>query len=96
MYPDRQNFMVQPPAALGDILEGQFRPGHFMGVCTVVLKLSSIVQPSAAAFGRKDYQQLLVMRNMVRRFSLPVKIIRGDTVRDASGLALSSRNCYLN
>jgi pantoate--beta-alanine ligase len=96
MYPHGEAFNVQPPAALGDILEGHFRPGFFTGVCTVVLKLFNIVQPSAAVFGRKDYQQLLLVRNMVRRLSLPVEIMHGATVRDASGLALSSRNGYLN
>ena len=96
MYPHGQDFTVQPPAVLGDILEGHFRPGFFGGVCTVVLKLFNIVQPSAAVFGRKDYQQLLLIRHMVRRLSLPVEIIRGETIRDASGLALSSRNGYLN
>ena len=96
IYPDAQEFKVQPPAALAEILEGGVRPGFFPGVCTVVLKLFNIVRPNAAVFGKKDYQQLLVVSNMVRPFNLPVEIIAGETVRETSGLALSSRNGYLN
>jgi len=96
IYPEAQNFKVQPPAALAEILEGGVRPGFFTGVCTVVLKLFNIVRPNAAVFGKKDYQQLLVVSNMVRQFNLPIEIIAGETVREASGLALSSRNGYLN
>lgn len=95
MYPEPQNFQVQPPADLGGILEGEFRPGFFGGVSTVVLKLFSCVQPSVAVFGKKDYQQLMVVRNMCRQFQLPVNILAHETVRDADGLALSSRNMYL-
>jgi pantoate--beta-alanine ligase len=95
MYPEPQECKVHPPATLGDILEGSSRPGFFVGVSTVVLKLFSIVQPSAAVFGKKDYQQLLVIKNMVRQFALPIEIVAGETVREASGLALSSRNVYL-
>jgi pantoate--beta-alanine ligase len=95
MYPEPQECTVNPPATLGDILEGSSRPGFFTGVGTVVLKLFNIVQPSAAVFGKKDYQQLLVIKNMVRQFALPIEIVPGETVRDASGLALSSRNGYL-
>jgi len=95
MYPQPQEFKVHPPAALGDILEGRSRPGFFVGVSTVVLKLFSIVQPSVAVFGKKDYQQLLVITSMVAQFALPIEIVAGETVRDASGLALSSRNGYL-
>jgi pantoate--beta-alanine ligase len=87
---------VRPPAQFTDILEGQVRPGFFTGVCTIVLKLFNIVQPDAAVFGKKDYQQLLVVRSMVRQLALPVEMVAGETVRDASGLALSSRNGYLN
>jgi pantoate--beta-alanine ligase len=95
MYPSRQEFKVQPAAALGDILEGLFRPGFFVGVSTVVLKLFGIVQPSVAVFGKKDYQQLLVINGMVKQFALPIEIVAGETVRESSGLALSSRNGYL-
>ena len=96
MYPEAQEFGVQPPAGLADILEGSARPGFFTGVCTVVLKLFGIVGPNAAVFGKKDYQQLLVVTKMVRQFALPIDIIAAETIRDASGLALSSRNGYLN
>jgi pantoate--beta-alanine ligase len=96
IYPEPQEFTVRPPAQLTDILEGQVRPGFFIGVCTIVLKLFNIVQPDAAMFGKKDYQQLLVVRSLVRQLALPVEIVAGETVRDASGLALSSRNGYLN
>jgi pantoate--beta-alanine ligase len=95
MYPDPQDFKVQPSAALGDTLEGFFRPGFFVGVSTVVLKLFGIVQPSAAVFGKKDYQQLLVVDNMVKQFALPIEILTVETVREKNGLALSSRNGYL-
>ena len=96
MYPEEQVYTVHPPAALADILEGDCRPGFFVGVCTVVMKLFSIVQPSVAVFGKKDYQQLLVIRDMVRQFAAPIEIVAAETVRDASGLALSSRNGYLD
>lgn len=96
MYPEVQVCKVSPPPALADLLEGAFRPGFFTGVCTVVLKLFAIVQPSIAVFGKKDYQQLLVIENMVRQFALPVAVVAAATVRSASGLALSSRNGYLD
>jgi len=96
MYPEPQNFRVAPPEDLGDILEGEHRPGFFTGVSTVVLKLLSCVQPRVAVFGKKDYQQLMVVRNMCRQFQLPVDILGHETVRDADGLALSSRNSYLS
>jgi len=95
MYPEPQNYRVQPPDDLGDILEGEFRPGFFGGVCTVVLKLLSCVQPRVAVFGKKDYQQLMVVRSMCRQFQLPVDILAHETVRAEDGLALSSRNRYL-
>jgi len=96
LYPQPQVFKVQPPAELADILEGQFRPGFFTGVCTVVMKLFQCVQPDVALFGKKDYQQLMVLRQMVRQFALPVEMLAGETTRADDGLALSSRNGYLS
>jgi pantoate--beta-alanine ligase len=96
MYPEPQNYRVQPPHDLGDILEGEFRPGFFIGVSTVVLKLFSCVQPRVAVFGKKDYQQLMIVRNMCRQFALPPEILPHETVRDPDGLALSSRNRFLS
>jgi pantoate--beta-alanine ligase len=94
-YPEPQTYKIQPSPALADILEGEFRPGFFTGVCTVVMKLFQAVQPAVALFGQKDYQQLVVLRQMVRQFALPLSIISCATVRAADGLALSSRNSYL-
>jgi len=96
LYPVPQTFKVQPPPALADILEGHFRPGFFVGVCTVVMKLLQCVQPQAAVFGKKDYQQLMVIRQMVEQFAMPIEIVAGETARAEDGLALSSRNGYLN
>jgi pantoate--beta-alanine ligase len=96
LYPQPQEYRVDPPSQLGDILEGEFRPGFFKGVCTVVLKLFSCVQPRVAVFGKKDYQQLMIVRQMVQQFALPVEIIAGETIRAEDGLALSSRNMYLS
>lgn len=96
MYPEPQEFRVQPPENLGDILEGKFRPGFFNGVTTVVLKLFSSITPKIAVFGKKDYQQLMIVRNMCRQFALPVEIVAAETYRAEDGLALSSRNMYLS
>ncbi len=96
MYPQPQTFKVHPPGELADILEGHFRPGFFIGVCTVVLKLLSCTQARTALFGKKDYQQLMVIRNMVKQFAMPVNIVGGETQRSDDGLALSSRNGYLS
>jgi pantoate--beta-alanine ligase len=96
LYPEPQEFRVQPPSDLGNILEGEFRPGFFTGVTTVVLKLFSCVQPGVAVFGKKDYQQLMIIRNMARQFALPTQIIAAETYRADDGLALSSRNSYLS
>lgn len=95
LYPAPQVYLVQTPK-IGDELEGQFRPGFFRGVATVVLKLFNIVQPDAAVFGKKDYQQLLIIRGMVDQLDLPIEIVASDTVRATDGLALSSRNGYLS
>ncbi len=95
LYPQPQEYRVEPPEQLGKILEGEFRPGFFQGVCTVVLKLFSCVQPKVAVFGKKDYQQLMIIRQMAKQFALPVDIIPGETIRADDGLALSSRNSYL-
>jgi len=96
LYPIPQTFTVQPPESLANDLCGVFRPGHFSGVATVVLKLFNLVQPRVAVFGKKDYQQLRVIRELVRQFNLPIEIIAGETLRESNGLAMSSRNGYLD
>lgn len=96
LYPEPQEFRVKPPDDLGNTLEGEFRPGFFTGVTTVVLKLFSCVQPRVAVFGKKDYQQLMIVRNMSKQFALPTEIIAAETYRADDGLALSSRNGYLS
>ncbi len=96
LYPEPQTVKVHPPPALADVLEGAFRPGFFVGVSTVVLKLFNAVQPAVAVFGKKDMQQLMVIRHMVRQLALPVQVLAGDTARADDGLALSSRNGYLS
>lgn len=96
LYPVPQEYRVSPPTGLGDSLEGEFRPGFFTGVTTVVLKLFNCVQPMVAVFGKKDYQQLMVLRRMAEQFALPTEIVPAETVRAPDGLALSSRNGYLS
>ncbi|MGK5058719.1 pantoate--beta-alanine ligase [Janthinobacterium sp. LB2P49] len=96
LYPEPQEYRVRPPDDLGNTLEGEFRPGFFEGVCTVVTKLFSCVGPRVAVFGKKDYQQLMIIRNMARQFALPTEIIAAETYRADDGLALSSRNMYLS
>jgi pantoate--beta-alanine ligase len=101
LYPVAQTFTVQPDQSLANILEGHFRPGFFTGVCTVVMKLFQCVfaeakGPRHALFGKKDYQQLMIIRRMVEQFALPITIVAGETCRADDGLALSSRNGYLS
>ena len=96
LYPEPQSYKVLPPAEMGDILEGAFRPGFFTGVCTVVMKLFQIVQPRVAVFGKKDYQQFMVLRRMVQQFAMPITMLGVEIEREADGLALSSRNAYLS
>lgn len=101
MYPDadaqglHQTMTITPPP-LANSLCGASRSGHFAGVATVVMKLFNIVQPDVAVFGKKDFQQLMVIRALVKQFNLPIQIIAADTMRESSGLAMSSRNGYLS
>lgn len=101
LYPEPQTFKISPPPEVADILEGHFRPGFFVGVSTVVMKLFTCVFSEAqgkrsALFGKKDYQQLMVLKRMVQQFALPIDVIGGETQRADDGLALSSRNGYLS
>ena len=101
LYPEPQTYRVSPPPEVADLLEGHFRPGFFIGVSTVVMKLFTCVFSEAqgkrtALFGKKDYQQLMVLKRMVRQFALPIDVIGGETQRADDGLALSSRNGYLS
>lgn len=95
MYPNGAPEVLVDPGAMGRVLEGASRPGHFRGVATVVTKLLSIVRPDAAYFGEKDYQQLVIVRRLVEDLSLPVSIVACPTVREPDGLAISSRNVFL-
>ena len=94
MYPEQQTLFIELPSIANELC-GAHRPGHFRGMATVVLKLLNLVQPQVALFGKKDYQQLAIIRQMVAQFNLPVSIVGGETVRAEDGLALSSRNQYL-
>jgi pantoate--beta-alanine ligase len=95
LYPEPQTYIVRPPPLAAE-LEGRFRPGFFDGVSTVVLKLFNCVQPATAVFGKKDYQQLVIVRGLVRQFDIPTAIVAGETIREPDGLAMSSRNGYLS
>ncbi|HLD08717.1 MAG TPA: pantoate--beta-alanine ligase [Methylophilaceae bacterium] len=95
MYPVPQSITIEPPAIANELC-GTFRPGHFRGVATVVLKLFNMVHPQVAVFGKKDFQQLFIIREMVKQLNLPIEIIAGETVHEADGLAMSSRNGYLS
>ncbi|MEX3813090.1 pantoate--beta-alanine ligase [Paraburkholderia sp. BR13439] len=95
LYPQPQEYRVQPPGGIGDVLEGEFRRGFFQGVCTVVMKLMLCAQPRVAVFGKKDYQQLMIVREMCKQFAMPTDVVAGETIRDCDGLALSSRNRFL-
>ena len=95
MYPEPQTLFVEPPPIASELC-GAHRPGHFRGVTTVVMKLFNLVQPQVALFGKKDYQQLAILRQMTTQFNLPISILGGETVRADDGLALSSRNQYLS
>ncbi|SET54686.1 pantothenate synthetase [Nitrosomonas marina] len=95
LFPSRQEILIRLPA-VADTLEGEFRPGFFQGVATIVLKFFNIIQPDIAIFGKKDYQQLHIIRLMVQQLNFPIRILDTEIIRAADGLALSSRNQYLN
>lgn len=95
LYPQPQQYFVEPPAIANELC-GAHRAGHFRGVTTVVNKLFNIVQPDVAVFGKKDFQQITIIRQMVEQLAMPIEIIGGETGRAADGLALSSRNGYLS
>ena len=95
LYPQPQGYFVEPPALASELC-GKFRPGHFRGMLTVVLKLFNLVEPRVALFGKKDYQQLALIRGMREQLNLPIRIEAGETTRAEDGLALSSRNGYLS
>ena len=94
IYPHEQTMTIDPPP-IANVLCGATRLKHFAGVATVVMKLFNIVQPQFAVFGKKDFQQLFIIREMVKQFNLPIEVIAGETIREENGLALSSRNGYL-
>lgn len=94
MYPDKQTMLITPPP-MANTLCGASRPGHFDGVTTVVMKLFNIIKPTVAVFGKKDFQQLQIVKQLVLQFNLPIKIIAAEIVREKDGLAMSSRNGYL-
>jgi pantoate--beta-alanine ligase len=94
MYPTEQTILVDPPAIANELC-GATRPGHFRGVATVVLKLFNMVRPDVAVFGKKDFQQLFIIRELVKQLNLPIEIVAGETMREPDGLAMSSRNGYL-
>jgi pantoate--beta-alanine ligase len=94
IYPHEQTMTIDPPP-IANVLCGATRLSHFAGVATVVMKLFNMVQPQFAVFGKKDFQQLFIIKEMVKQFNLPIEIIAGETIREANGLALSSRNGYL-
>ena len=95
LFPEPQSFHVQPPDIANDLC-GRFRPGHFQGVATIITKLFNIVRPQVAVFGKKDYQQLHVIRQLIAQLNFAIDIVAAETVRASDGLALSSRNLFLS